>query len=168
MNRINRSVLAAIVAGGLCGGVGFVQAGSSTGDVYPGVQRLDDEHWHYPHMHHALASLHEARKELDDAEDIFKGHRDEAIDDVERAIKAVQDGLHEQHDEEAAIPAGSPSARNLDDDHFPHLHRALERLKDAKQELESAEPIFGGHRDEAVSRTERAMKQIEDAIRDAG
>jgi hypothetical protein len=164
MNRMNRSLLAAIVAGGLCGGVGFVQAGSSTGGVYPGVQKLDDEHWHYPHMHHALVNLREARKELEQSEDVFRGHKDEAIDHVDKAIHAIQDGLHEQHDEEAALPAASWSAVNLDDDHFPHMHLALERLKDAKHELEASESIFAGHRDEAISHTERAMKQIEDAL----
>ena len=166
MNRLNRVLLSAVMAGGLCGGTGFVLAGSSRADSSGGgqpVQRLDDEHWKFVHMHHALASLQEARKELDDAEDIFHGHKQDAIDHVEAAIKEVRDGLHEQNDD-AALPAALPSAGRLDDERFPHVRRAMERLKDAKRELEAAEPIFAGHRDEAVRRVYKALKQLEDGI----
>jgi chromosome segregation ATPase len=117
-------------------------------------------------MHHAMASLRDAREELRQAEDVFKGHRQDAIDHVEAAIKAIQDGLEEQHDGEAALPAGLPSVANLDE-RYPHMHHALERLKDAKGELENAEAIFGGHRDEAISRTDKAIKQVEDGIHEA-
>ena len=165
MNRINRVLLSATMVGGLCGGVGLVQAGSSLGGQP--VQRLDDEHWKFRHMHLALAALHEARKELDDAEDIFHGRKQDAIDHVERAIKEVTDGLHEQNDD-AAVSDALPSASRLDDDRFPHVRRAMERLKDAKRELEAAEPVFGGHRDEAISRVDKALKQLEDGIHDAG
>jgi hypothetical protein len=165
MNRFNRSVLAAAVVGGLCGGIGLAQAASSSN--VPTAQRLDDEHWKYPHMHHAMASLREARKDLDSAEDIFRGHRQDAIDHVEAAIKTIQEGLKEQRDEEATVPTVAPSVSNLADPSYPHMRHALERLKDAKAELEAAEHIFAGHRDEAISHTDKAIKQIEDGLHDA-
>jgi hypothetical protein len=165
MNRFNRSIVTAAVAGGLCGGIGLVQAGSSIN--VPAFQRLDDEHWKYPHMHHAMASLRDARKDLDVAEDIFKGHKQDAIDHVEAAIKTIQVGLKEQHDEEAALPSAVSSARNLGDDSYPHMRHALDRLKDAKTELEAADHIFAGHRDEAISHVDKAIKQIEDGLHDA-
>jgi len=164
MNRFNHSMITLAVAGGLCGGIGFVQAGLPS-DV-PGAQRLE-EHYKYPHMHHAMASLREARKELDMAEDVFKGHRQDAIDHVEQAIRTIEVGLKEQHDEEATLPSASRSAGNLDEEHFPHMRHALERLKDAKTELEAADHIFAGHRDEAISFTDKAIKQIEDGLHDA-
>ena len=162
MNRINRMLLSAAVAGGLCGGIGFVQAGSPMGGQ--SVQRLDDEHGKYVHMHHALASLQEARKELDDAEDIFHGHKQDAIDHVEAAIKEGRDGLHEQHDD-AVLPGALPPAGRLDDDRYPHVRRAMERLKDAKRELEAADPVFSGHRDEAIKGIDKALRQLEDGVK---
>ena len=170
MNRFNRSLLTVAVAGGLCGGITFVQIGSAKAESasgLPSAQRLEDEHWKYPHMHHAMESLREARKELDLSEDVFHGHKQDAIDHVEAAIKTIQKGLKEQSDE-AALPATLPPARNLDDDHYPHVRHALERLKDAKTELEAADHIFAGHRDEAISHTDKAIKQLEDALHDAG
>jgi hypothetical protein len=164
MKALKQSLLTAAIVGGLCGGVGLVRAGASSSAQ--GVQNLDDDHWKFPHMHHAMASLREARKDMDDAEDIFKGHKQDAIDHVDGAIHAVEAGLKE-HDDEAALPAALPSACNLDDEKFPHMRHALDRLKNAKEELEAAEPIFAGHRDEAIEHTDKAIKQIEDGIHDA-
>jgi hypothetical protein len=165
MKRMNRSLMTALIAGGLCGGMGLAQAGSVFNAT--GVQRLDDEHWKHPHMHHALESLREARKDLDDAEDIFHGHKQDAVDHVDAAIKAAQLGLKEQNDE-TVLPDAMPPASKLADPSYPHLRHALERLKDAKTELESADKVFGGRRDEAISHTDRAIKQIEDGLHDAG
>jgi hypothetical protein len=172
MDRIKRSFLSAAIAGGLCGvfggSVALAQAGvsASTPGNAQGVQKLDEDHWKFKHMHHAMQSLMEARKELDLADDIFKGHKQDAIDHVDAAIKAIKVGLKEQNDE-AALPAQLPSAARLDDEKFPHIRHALERLKDAKTELESADKIFGGHRDEAISHTDKAIKQIEDGLHEA-
>jgi hypothetical protein len=162
MNRLNRNILAAVVAGGLCGGVGYAQAGFS--GSAQSAQRLDEGHWKHVHMHNALTALREARHELETAEDVFRGHRDEAIDHVDHAIKEIQVGLHEQNDE-AATPADLPSAERLE--RFPHMHHALERLQGARTELDAADKIFGGHRDAAIDHTDRAIKQLQDGIQDA-
>ncbi len=66
MKHLNRSLMAALLAGGLCGGIGLARAGSIFSA--PPAQRLDEEHWKHPHMHHALDALKEARKDMDDAE----------------------------------------------------------------------------------------------------
>jgi hypothetical protein len=162
MNRINRNALALVVAGGLCGGVGFVQAGPCAG--LQAAQRLDEGHWKHVHMHNAMASLQEARHELESAEDVFRGHRDEAIEHVDHAIKEIREGLHEQHDE-AALPADLPAPRRLE--RFPHMHRAMEKLQDALTELNAADKIFGGHREEAIDHTGKAIAQLQDGIHDA-
>ena len=120
MNRFNRTLLAATVVGGLSGGVAWVQGGSV---INPPAQQLDG-HWKHPHMHTALASLHEARHELESSEDIFKGHRQEALDHVDRAIEQIHAGLKEQGDDEAATPADLPAPGKLED--YPHMHHALE------------------------------------------
>jgi len=115
-------------------------------------------------MHHALTALREARHELETAEDVFRGHRDEAIDHVDHAINQIVAGLKEQNDE-AAIPADLPRADRLE--RFPHMHHALDKLQEALTELNAADKVFGGHRDEAIDHTEKAIKQLQDGIQDA-
>ena len=66
-------------AGGSCG-----QSGEAAAAV-PAVQKLDDDQ--YPHMHKALEDLRAARHSLENAEPRFKGHRDKAIEHVDKAIK---------------------------------------------------------------------------------
>jgi hypothetical protein len=129
----------------------------------PAAIRLDDDYPRYPHMHHALDRLREARSELDQAEDIFNGHKAEALDHVDRAIEQVKTGLEEQGEKAAVI--GAPAAKPMDD-HYPHLHHALDALYHARDELQSAEDVFRGHRDAALDQVNHAIHQIEDAVHD--
>jgi hypothetical protein len=158
MNSLNRTVLAAAIA---VGGVGMVRADAFF-SANAGAQRLTggaEEHWKYPHMHHALGALAEARKDLDDAEDIFHGHKQDAIDHVEGAMKEIRTGLKEKNDETIEqLPAPSRLGE------YPHMHHALERLKFARKELDNADAIFGGHRDDAIEHTDKAIKQIEEGL----
>jgi len=161
MKRFNRTLLAAAAVSGLVAGSGFAQTGLS--NTRPGVQQFDEPKWKHPHMHHALAALQNARTELTETEDVFKGHRDEAIGHVDRAIDQIHKGLIEQGDDEASLPGNRPS--QLDDQRFPHMYRALESLREARTELDAAGKIFGGHRDEAIQHTDMAIHQLEDAMR---
>jgi tetratricopeptide (TPR) repeat protein len=162
MNRVNRSLLVLAVAGGLCGGISFVQAG---GPIQR-AQQLDEHHYKYEHMHNALHLLHDARQELEQAEDIFAGHRKDALDHVDQAIKHIQDGLKEQHDEEAALPSALPAVINLDEK-YPHMRKSLDLLHQAYDELDKADHIFQGHREDAMDHCNKAIKQVEDGIKDA-
>ena len=162
MNRFKRSLLAAAIATGICGGVHFVLAGAS--NTAPAAQQLDEGHWRHPHMHRALEHLHEARHELEQAEDIFRGHREESLAHVDYAIKEVEIGLREQHDE-ATLPADLPAANKLA--RFPHMHAALDLLHEARTELDASEKVFGGHRDKAIEETDHAIKQLDEGIHDA-
>jgi len=157
MNRFNRSLLAAAVAGALSGGVGLVQAGPSI-DTHQGARNLA----RFEHMHKALEHLREARKQMEDAEDIFHGHKGEAIGHVDNAIGHVEAGLKEQG--ESAMPARLEPARKLG---FEHVHHALDRMRDARAELDAADKIFGGHREKAIEETDRAIHQLEEGIHDA-
>jgi hypothetical protein len=61
-------------------------------------------------------------------------------------------------------PTAAPSVQKLDDDQYPHMHKALEDLRAAKHSLENAEPHFKGHRDKAIEKVDQAIKECEDAI----
>jgi hypothetical protein len=56
------------------------------------------------------------------------------------------------------------SVRNLDDDKYPHMRKALHDLRAAKDSLLDAEPRFKGHRDKAIEQVNTAIKQCEDAL----
>jgi hypothetical protein len=49
-----------------------------------------DEKERHPHIHRAIAELREARKELKEADHDFKGHRDEAVEEVDKAIRQLE------------------------------------------------------------------------------
>jgi len=160
MNRFNQSLLAAAVVAGLCGSVGFIQVGSSNNAR--AAERLEPR---YPHMHLALEHLREARKQLEDAEDIFKGHKGEALEHVDHAINHIEAGFKEHG--EAALPGHLPPADKLAEERFPHVHRALARLREARAELDSADKIFAGHREKAIEETDHAIHQLEEGIHNA-
>ncbi len=43
----------------------------------------------------------------------------------------------------------------------PHIHKAIEELKESKHDLESAKHDFGGHRAEAIKAIDGAIVQLE-------
>jgi hypothetical protein len=163
MNRVNKSLLAAAVIAGLAGGVNFVRAGAAASSQAP--QRLDEEHWKHVHLHNAKVALKEARTNLEKAEEVFKGHREEAIAHVDHALKEVQIAADEAGGE-ATDPADRPAATQLEEGRFPHMHKAFDRLKDALSELKSADK-FNGHRDAAIDETQKAIDQLDRGIHDA-
>jgi hypothetical protein len=57
--------------------------------VYPLATRTAraEEHEHNPRIHRALDALREARQELHDAPHDFRGHKQEALDSIDRAIE---------------------------------------------------------------------------------
>jgi hypothetical protein len=49
--------------------------------------------------------------------------------------------------------------------HHPRLHRALHELRQAHHNLKGAQGTFGGHRSEALRDVDRAIHQVERALR---
>ena len=87
----SKSLLVALISAGIgAGTIQIVQTAAQAGT--PSVRRMDDDN--YPHMRKALHDLRAARDSLSDAEPIFKGHRDKAIDHVDQAIQQCQDALN--------------------------------------------------------------------------
>ncbi len=52
--------------------------------------------------------------------------------------------------------------------HHPHLHHALNELKESQKELRGAKGNFGGHLDKALKDIRQAIDAIEDALQSAG
>jgi hypothetical protein len=47
----------------------------------------------------------------------------------------------------------------------PHIHRAIEELRETRHELKEADHDFGGHRKEALEAVDVAIKQLELALK---
>ena len=58
----------------------------------------------------------------------------------------------------------APNAASPAEPH-PHIRAALHELREARQELKTAAHDFGGHRDEAVEATDKAIRQLEECLK---
>jgi hypothetical protein len=89
MRRLTKWAGTAVLAGGLLiSGSGFLANQSADA----GPQQLADRERH-PHIRRALHELREARRELKEAAHDFGGHRVEAIQAVDVAIKQLEIAL---------------------------------------------------------------------------
>jgi hypothetical protein len=74
----------------------FVSSGLILGGVGIGAYDLSnaaearEREEHHPHIHKALEELREARRELKEADHDFKGHREEALEAVDKAIRQLE------------------------------------------------------------------------------
>jgi hypothetical protein len=57
-----------------------------------------------------------------------------------------------------ALPPVVPQAKKEAGEQHPHIRAAIQELREAKRELQTAAHDFGGHRAEAVEAVDNAMK----------
>lgn len=162
----HRTLLAVLIGAGVATVPLLAGAGAVAPPVGNGIRALDEDHVRFPHMRRALTRLREARKQLEQAEDIFKGHREAALDHVDRAIKQCEEALHEQNEKADDVAVTPSPATREGDEKYPHLRHAMRRLREAREQLDAADPIFKGHREQAIDQTDKAIHQIEQAIKD--
>ena len=74
---------------------GLKEQGDSTDVPADAPPRERDSDAKFPHLHHGLDRLIEARVELAAAETIFAGHRDKAMDATDNAIRLVENDIHD-------------------------------------------------------------------------
>ena len=63
------------------------------------------------------------------------------------------------------LAVGRPAQAQEKKERHPHIHRALEELREAKKELKEADHDFGGHRAEALKAVDHAIEQLEKALK---
>jgi hypothetical protein len=117
----------------------------------------------HPRLHFALHELREARRELKEAAHDFGGHRLKALEAVEAAIVQVKKCLEAVGEKPTGLAPKAEVYKKYK--HFPHIHHALHELREAKHALEKAPHDFGGHRLQAIRDIDRAIHQLEEAIR---
>lgn len=59
----------------------------------------------------------------------------------------------------------SNAARAGGPDRHPHIHHAIEELREARRELKEARHDFGGHRKDALEAVDNAIRQLERALK---
>jgi acyl-CoA reductase-like NAD-dependent aldehyde dehydrogenase len=67
-----------------------------------------------------------------------------------------------------AVPGASAqpfAAEASPAERHPHIRAALHELREARGELKKAAHDFGGHRDEAVEATDKAIRQLEECLK---
>jgi hypothetical protein len=62
------------------------------------------------------------------------------------------------------IWAFSPAEGGPAKERHPHIHRALNKLRAAKKDLQTGAHDFGGHRVAAIKDIDRAIAQLEKAL----
>lgn len=153
MKSLNQRLLAAILAGGLLGVAPATQAGFPS--LPPQAQRLDGEK--YNNMHEALGHLRYAKAQLLAAGGDFKAHAAEIVAYVDTGITEIETTLKEQKDDTVVPEDGPPKANDSETQHMA-VHHALDRLTEARVNLESAIEGYGGHRAKALDATDYAIQ----------
>ena len=120
-----------------------------------------------PYMRAARTNLQQARAQLQAALANKGGHRVKAIDHVNNAIALVNQGMvyDRRHNHAQRLPGEVFNiAAALDQ---PHMQAALNRLRDAKTNLERATADKGGYRVRAIDEVNKAIDETRKGI-DAG
>ncbi|HEY3320828.1 MAG TPA: hypothetical protein VGP72_10225 [Planctomycetota bacterium] len=124
----------------------------------------------HPHIRAAVRELAAAKKELEEADHDFGGHRAEAVKAVERAHKQLEKALEfdkggapdkAKSAEEPKAKANTATEAELK---HPHIHAALDALRETRKDLKEAAHDFGGHRADALEATDHAIKQLKTAL----
>ena len=107
-----------------------------------------------PRMQAARADLQAARAQLRNASTDKGGYRNRAIEHVDAALAEVAAGIRfdRRHDDESALPDQ------------PHMQAALDKLQDARSNLEAASDDKGGHRVKALDHVNKAIDEVKKGI----
>jgi hypothetical protein len=117
----------------------------------------------FPHLDAAIGYLKAAQTELQQAEPVFAGHREKALDHVKAAITDVDKAIngytaaHPDAKRNQSVPE-TPSTSGAQ---FPHMEGALKLLQQAETHLNEAWKIYGGERVGALNETKAAIAEIQ-------
>jgi hypothetical protein len=152
-------------------GLGLLVALTATSEAAP-TSKANQQASHQQ-LVQALHELHAVHKVLEEADHDYGGHRADAVRDVHAAAEQLKEALeHHPHHKQAANAAAAHK-------HVAHKNVQTEPQKQSDQQLASAIPVlkqavttlkqsehdFGGHREKAVEDIEKAIHQIEVALK---
>ena len=111
-----------------------------------------------PYMQGARTNLLQARAALQRAARNKGGHRANAIGYVNSAISEIDLGIKYDRGNNHAAKSGPVGDQ-------PNMEEALDRLRDAKKNLEKATSDKGGHRVKAIDYVNRAIDEVKAGIK---
>jgi len=127
----------------------------------------------HPKIHQAINALQVAKGDLQNAAHDFCGHRVEALEAVNEAIKQLNLALESDQAMNtqpngpspamagyATPPGGSATAG----ERHPMIRRAINALDAARTDLQQAAHDFKGHRAEALEAVNKAQSQLRQAL----
>lgn len=120
-----------------------------------------------PYMRAARTNLQQARAQLQAALSNKGGHRMKAIEHVNNAIGLVNQGIAFDRRNNHAVRALSKVFDPAVAPDQPHMRSALELLRSAKTNLETATSDKGGYRKKAIEEVNDAIDETRKGI-DAG
>ena len=112
-----------------------------------------------PRMEAAKVDLQNAKAELMLATNNKGGHKTKAINLVNQAVAAVNRGIaFDRRNNHARVSSrGNEFVAAADQ---PHMERALDHLRSARENLERATTDKGGHRARAIALINQAIDQV--------
>ena len=117
----------------------------------------------HPKINQAINALQSARTDLQNAAHDYCGHRVEALESVNTAIKQLQLALASDR-ASLSIGDSQASASVAAGERHPLIRKAINALEGAKGDLENAAHDFHGHRVEALESVNAALNQLHAAI----
>lgn len=119
----------------------------------------------HPRLHRAIFEMREAERELAAAPHNFNGHRERAVQDLRAAYGELEAALRLVNEPYVSYTP-APNAYGRYRNH-PHLRHSLEEMRAAKESLEKAPRIFGGHKAKAIRDIDAAIIQVEKCLEHA-
>lgn len=120
-----------------------------------------------PYMRAARADLQQARAQLQAAAANKAGHRVKAIEHVNNAIAYVNQGIaYDRSHNHAQSATGEVFA--LTPPEQPHMEAALDKLREARSNLERATSDKGGYRKKAIDEVNNAIDETKKGIEAGG
>jgi outer membrane protein TolC len=157
--------------------MGTTTASNTLSQSYPplaiAVRERGERH---PMIRKAINALQGAKDDLEDASHDFCGHRAEALEATNSAIRQLRLALESDRASLEPLRESSESGYfesvsyirdgypgELRERH-PKIRAAINALERARNDLQHAAHDFRGHRDEALEATNRALNQLKVAI----
>jgi F0F1-type ATP synthase membrane subunit b/b' len=128
----------------------------------------------HPEIRKAIGALERAKDDLRDAAHDFCGHREEALEATDNAIRQLRLALESDRADFDA-PQAAPSAvffekvayavpMPVERERHPKIREAVRALERARDDLQHAAHDFHGHREEALESVNRALSQLNAAL----
>jgi uncharacterized protein (UPF0305 family) len=126
----------------------------------------------HPAIRQAISALERARREMQEAAHDFCGHKAEALEATDNALRQLRLAL-ESDRADLRLYEAAPSGFSFENatytafaerERHPEIREAIRALERAKNDLQHAAHDFHGHREEALESVNRALNQLQAAL----